>query len=341
MIIAAAACCTAALAEERQTHAEALAHSANAFLDTLSERQRSEALLEFDDENRLDWHYFPRSRQGISWRGLEGEASEAAHALLKTALSEQGYEKAQAIRMLELILYELENNPARNIEDFYITVFNEPKARGAWGLRYEGHHLSFNWTIVDGAIISYTPQFLGANPAAIRHGERKGERTLAAEEDLARSLVQSFNTEQREQAIAAERPPRDILTGARTKASPLPERGIAWKDLTEDQQGLLISIIELYASVQPEPIAAQRLAKLREAGLDSLTFTWMGGLEPSQPHYYRIQAPSFVIEYDNTQGGANHIHTVWREFEGDFGRDILAEHYARHHLGGNTHSFGK
>jgi hypothetical protein len=220
----------------------------------------------------------------------------------------------------------------RDPELYYFTVFGEPSARGPWSWRYEGHHASLNWTIVDGALAASTPQFLGANPADVLEGPRKGTRALAAEEDLGRALVKSLSPARRAQAVVSDTAPRDILTGNSRQAAVQDDKGIAYRDLTAEQQGLLLSLIQEYASAHPVAVAQARLARVK-AGLDGVKFAWMGGLEKRQGHYYRIQGPTFLVEYDNTQNGANHIHCVWREFKGDWGKDLLAEHYrtAPHH----------
>jgi hypothetical protein len=196
-----------------------------------------------------------------------------------------------------------------------------------WGWRYEGHHISLNWTIVDGRVIASSPQFFGANPARVGSGPLAGTRALAAEEDLGQALVKSLTDEQRKIAVLSAEAPRDIATGNQRVAAIQEDRGIAYKDLSPDQKRMLIALIDEHARVQAAPVAEKRLADVRASGLDRIKFAWMGGLEPGQGHYYRVQGRTFLIEYDNTQNNANHVHTVWRSFKNDFGTDLLAEHY--------------
>jgi hypothetical protein len=307
-----------------------LVPAAQAFLGSLSPDQRAQAILPFNSEERLNWHFFPKDRPGLSYRDLTEEQKAKALEVLGAALSASGYDKVEAIRSLEIVLREIEGPAGRDPDWYYLNVFGEPTTEGLWGLRYEGHHISLNWTFADGRALGDTPQFLGAHPAHVTQGPLEGTRPLALEEDLARTLVHSLSDEQRAQAVLDATAPPDILTGTQREAAIQEDRGIAYARLTEDQQGLLLSLIEEYASCQPRALAEARLDKIRGAGLDTVKFAWMGGLEPGQGHYYRVQGPTFLIEYDNTQHGADHIHSVWRDFEGDFGRDLLKEHYHRH-----------
>lgn len=305
--------------------------AATAFLGTLNPEQRAKAALPFDADERMNWHFVPRPRQGLPLRQMEAKQRDAALALLRAGLSAQGYKKAETIRSLENVLREMENDRDgnfRNPDLYYVTIFGEPAGKGVWGWRYEGHHLSLNWTIINGAVIASSPQFLGANPANVRReGPYLGTRALAAEEDLGRALVKSLTPEQRAVGVISDKAPADILTAAQRQAALLEDKGIAFKSLTKEQQGLLLALIREHAAGQSATVANKRLAALRKAGLDDVKFAWMGGLEPGTGHYYRVQGKTFLIEYDNTQNQANHIHAVWRDFTGDFGRDLLAEHY--------------
>jgi hypothetical protein len=195
----------------------------------------------------------------------------------------------------------------------------------------EGHHLSLNFTIVKGHLFATAPRFLGANPAEVAKGNLTGVRALANEEDLARKLVKSLDQKQQRKAFFRERAYRDIVTGSDEKVSPLELVGISARELNKDQSGLLTRLIDEYVSTVPPEIAQQRMDAIRKSGMDQIHFGWAGGVEPGQPHYYRIQGPTFLIEYDNVQNGANHIHTVWRDFGSDFGRDLLREHYRKAH----------
>jgi hypothetical protein len=321
---------TAALAAKATGKAQtpAMYQAANDFLATLDAEQKQKAQLPFNADERLNWHYIPKERKGLNYKSMSATQQQAAHALLLAGLSKTGYRKIEAIRQLEYVLREMENgNMGRDPGLYHFTIFGEPTAKGTWGWRYEGHHVSLQWTAIKGKIIASSPQFLGSNPGEVRSGPQTGTRVLAAEEDLARSLVKALNEDQRREAVVSDTAPGDILTAASRKAEMLDDKGIPYSRLTRTQQGLFITLLEEYANVQVQEIARQRLEAIRKSGLDNVKFAWMGGLERGQPHYYRIQGATFLVEYDNTQNNANHIHTVWRDFKGDFGVDLLALHY--------------
>jgi hypothetical protein len=309
---------------------EDLVQASTDFLSSLDADQRAAIVLPFNNDERLNWHYVPKDRAGLAFKSMSEEQKDGALAVLRAALSTEGFEKIETIRSLEDVLRALEGRDHRDTELFYFTFFGEPSMDGIWGLRYEGHHISLHWTAVDGAIVATVPQFLGANPAEVLSGPAQGTRALAAEEDLARQLVQSLNEEQRAVCILHEAAPADIVTGAAREAEIQDDRGLAYVQLNADQQGIMLSLLQVFASCQRPEIAAERIRKVRDAGLDDVKFGWMGGIEKGQKHYYRIQGPTFIIEYDNTQNDANHIHTVWRDFDGDFGRDVLKAHYEQH-----------
>jgi hypothetical protein len=312
-----------------------------AFLATLDAAQKSNAVLPFNSEERFRWFYTPVSRKGLPLKEMNPAQQRAALALLHAGLSEKGYSKAETIRKLEDVLREVEQGkgPTRDPELYFFTFFGEPDAKGAWGWRYEGHHCSQNWTIVNGQSIGSSPQFFGANPAEVREGPMKGTRVLSAEEDLGRSLVKSLTDTQKKDAVINVAAPDDILTNNQRKAAIQEDKGIAYSQLSKEQQGMLMALIEEHLSAQPQAQARQRLDKIRHAGFDPIKFAWMGGLEKGDRHYYRVQGSTFLIEYDNTQNNANHIHCVWRDFHGDWGEDILAEHYrnSSHHQHASAH----
>lgn len=308
---------------------EAIVAASNDFVSTLSAAQSEKARFAFDDEERLNWHFIPRPRQGVPLKELNAEQLGAARELLQTLFSAGGFEKAENVRDLENVLAILEPNGrfVRDPDLYYLTVFGTPAMQGAWAVRYEGHHLAFNWTFVEGSGIASTPQFFGSNPAEVRSGEKRGTRVLAAEEDAGRQLVQSLNAEQRRIAVLPGEAPRDIFTAAQKEVTALDDLGISYGQLNPQQQGMLFAIINEVASVQAEAVTQARLRAIADAGLDDIKFAWIGGLERGDAHYYRVQGDSFLIEYDNTQNDANHIHLVWRDFDGDFGRDLIRMHY--------------
>ncbi len=307
---------------------EGLTEAARAFVATLDEAALAKVRLAFDSDRRFEWFYTPVARHGLPLKEMTPVQQKAALELLRAGLSEKGYRKTQTIIALEPVLAAIENNPVRRDPAlYYVTIFGDPAPNGAWGWRFEGHHVSLHWTFVAGHSLASTPQFLGANPAEVRQGAKAGLRALAAEEDLGRSLLRSLSDEQRRDAVIAETAPRDIVTTNEREAAIADARGLPWARMTGAQRGMLLTLLEEYAGVQRPTVAAERLRLVREAGIDKVVFAWMGGLERGQGHYYRVQGPSFVVEYDNTQDDSNHIHTVWRDFKGDFGRDLLAEHY--------------
>jgi len=306
--------------------------AARHFLASLTPEQRAKATFAFQEEERLNWHYIPKERKGLPLLEMTMAQKALAYALLSAGLSQQGYIKAVTIMSLDDVLRVMENDDGnrRNPEKYYFTVFGEPADTGTWGFRVEGHHLSQNFTVVNGKVAD-TPSFFGANPAEVREGPRKGLRTLAAEEDLGRDLMESLTPEEKKVAIVTPDAYKDILTEASRKAALAGQpSGLSAAKMTKKQFELLQTLISSYAQNVPEQLALARMEQLKKAGTN-VFFAWAGVEERGGPHYYRIQTPSFLIEYDNTQNNANHIHSVWRDFNGDFGLDLLAMHYQASH----------
>jgi len=310
-----------------------MATATEAFLKSLSPEQRLLASLPFGDDQRQDWHYIPKPRKGIPYKQLGEEQIKLANTLLRVGLSQQGFRKASTIMSLEPILAEIEqgSGPVRDPALYYFCVFGAPQSARPWGLSIEGHHLSLNYTILNQSTMASTPSFFGANPAEVQHGPRKGLRTLKSEEDTARTLLKSLDDKQRAQAIVSESAPSDILSESRRKAAPIKPAGLQATALSGKQADILMNLLNEYAANMAPDIATARMGKLRSAGFNDIHFAWAGRIEHGQPHYYRIQGPTFLIEYDNIQNNANHIHSVWRDFSGDFGTDLLAEHYKSAH----------
>jgi hypothetical protein len=270
-------------------------------------------------------------RKGLTIKRMTQAQRTAAHELLRTGLSQGGYATATANMDMETILREIEGPAGTLVRDpelYYFSVFGTPGATGSWGWRVEGHHLSLHFTVVNGTWVATAPTFLGVNPAEVRQGPRTGLRILAQREDVARQLLNSLDEGQKATAVLSANAPNDIVTTNSLVADPLTPVGIPASALRADQRALLMSLIDVYISLMPERLATARLEALRQSGLDAITFGWMGSAERGQRHYYRIQGPTFLVEFDNTQNNANHIHSVWRDFNGDFGRDILREHLA-------------
>ncbi len=312
--------------------ARAMATAAQSWLDSLAPELRKKAVLDFDDKERANWHYIPKSREGLPLAEMNDAQRALAKALLASGLSAHGVTQAEAVIALENVLRAMEGSSHRDPSLYFFTVFGQPGNTERWGWRVEGHHLSVNFTVVKGETISATPNFVGANPAEVRlPGPQKGSRVLAPEEDAGRAFVLSLDPTQQRRAIVSDRAPGDIITRSDQQAKPFVSAGLGFAELTEVQQSQFKALVEIYASRLRPDLAGLELKKIAESGWNRLQFVWAGGLKVGEGHYYRIQSPDFVIEYDNTQNEANHIHTVWRVFTGDFGRDLLREHYAADH----------
>ena len=303
--------------------------AADKLLATIPEPARAKALHPLDDPDRFDWHYTPRSRNGVPLKDLDAKGREAVHALLRQALSAAGHARVVNIIELEIVLREIETfGLMRDPERYHLTIYGRPDARAAWAWRFEGHHLSLNFTVAGERVATDTPSFFGANPASVEKGAKKGLRVLAAEEDEARALLAMLSPAQRAEAVFDERTYGDIATTNAEKVDPLNPVGIPAAKLDERQRAQLMKLVEVYARAFEPGLAAARLARVAKGGIENIRFGWAGSTERRRQHYYRIQGPLFLIEYDASQGGGNHVHTVWRDFSGDFGRDLLREHYA-------------
>jgi len=303
------------------------------FVATLAGEQQAQATMGFDDKRRLDWHFIPKdTRKGLQIKEMNEAQRKAAHALLRAGLSQAGYDKATTVMSCEAILKELEKNkkgsPLRDTERYFITVFGKPALQGEWGFSVEGHHLSFNFVIKDGVLASTTPTFFGVNPAENRTdiggGPAKGHRVLAKEEDLGFQLVNSLTDELKKQATIAEKAPADIRAAGTTQAPDYAADGISASKLTADQKEILHALIGTYIDNVPKEEQERRIAGLKEGGEDKIYFAWAGATKAGAGHYYRVQGPSFLIEFVNVQpdsagNPANHIHSVWRDLRGDFG----------------------
>lgn len=312
--------------------AAAMAQAANALLAKLSPDQRAKAVFEFGAEERQNWHFVPRERKGLVVKELSPEQRALALALAKTGLSDDGFRKATQIMALEAVLREMENDTAgkRDPEKYFVSIFGTPGGQEPWGWRFEGHHLSLNYSSLAGAAPTMTPSFFGSNPGEVREGEKKGLRVLGNEEDLGRTLVKSLTAEQRKVAVIAEKAPAEVLNEPNRPDRTKPA-GIAWDKLTADQQALLAKVIKTQLFRCREDVAAEEWARIEQAGLATVYFAWAGGIERGEPHYYRVQNESFVVEYDNTQNNANHVHSLWRDWDHDFGGDPLKRHHEESH----------
>ena len=309
-----------------------MAECANRFLAALDANQRGKATFPFDTDERMNWHFIPRERKGLPLREMTPYQKHLASALLAAGLSQSGYIKAVTIMSLEDILRIMENDRGdiRNPEKYYFSVFGTPSENGTWGYRVEGHHLSQNYTVANGSVID-APSFFGSNPAEVRQGPRKGLRTLAAEDDLGFELIRNLDESQRKVAIVDSAAYADILTAASRKAALQGQpSGLSSSKMTARQFDAFVALMEEYAHNVPDELAEARIAQINKAGRD-IYFAWSGGVDRGDPHYYRVQTSTFLIEFDDTQDNANHIHSVWRDFAGDFGDDLLQRHYQASH----------
>jgi hypothetical protein len=322
--------------------AESMSRAAAAWIDTLDAQQKISGVRPFTEATRTDWHFVPKpTRKGVQLRDMTAAQQEAALALLRTALSQSGYDKSVVIMSLEEILRRLEGAKAKNIRDdkrYFFTVFGTPAETGSWGLSVEGHHLSFNFTVRDGTLVDSTPQFMGSNPATVKTTfpglPAAGHRVIADEETLAFELVNSLAGPRRTQAVIAAEPPKEIRAAGVPQPPEDAPVGIRYGDLTPDQQSLLRRLVEAYCSWMPAEVATERLRLIETSGAvaatgavhhgwDEIRFAWAGALKPGVGHYYRVEGPTFLIEFANAQPAAegtpaNHIHCVWRDKTGDF-----------------------
>lgn len=356
-----------------------MGEAAQNFLAGLSTDQRATAQLDFADETeRTTWHYTPVARKGLPFTQMDRTQQRLAQALVATGLSRAGYVTASTIMGIETTLDFIEGwkraDGGRDSRLYYLSIFGTPDSTGAWGWRFEGHHISLNYTIVNGQIVAPTPTFFGSNPAEAHLSDNHSLRPLASVEDLGRELMHALSEEQRAKVLLTPKAPLDIVSLNRPylKEGMLPaftpgldegvavnyefstldtltkQRGMTMADLEavragSDPKGLastqmnaaqkeiLQALIGAYLHKMPEELAELEFQQLAARGLDNLHFAWAGSLERRQGHYYRIQGPRFLVEYDNTQNDANHIHSVWRDPEDDFGAQILAQHYAMSH----------
>lgn len=311
---------------------ETMAENATKFLATLTAEQREKAALAYDDKGRTDWHFIPKpARKGAQVRDMNEEQRKAAHALLKSAMSEAGYGKATQIMAMEGLLHELEKvkggKQIRDTERYFFTVFGAPSREAKWGLSIEGHHLSLNFVMDKGTVISTTPSAYGANPAVVMTDTlptiKKGTRVLAKEETLAFDLMASLTADQRKEVIIGEKAPSEVRAAGAPQPANEPAKGMPVAKLTGVQRGIFQSLVGEYANAFPQDVAKDRMDAVEKDGPEKILFAWAGAEKLGEGHYYCIQGPSFQIEFINTQpdsagNPANHIHAVWRDMRGDF-----------------------
>ncbi len=301
-----------------------VAGAAQAFLDLLDRDQAGAAVLPFDDAGRRAWAYTPMQRPGVSLAGLDRRQTKAAHRLLAALLPLPAYARAVTIMGLDEVLDRIEGyrGDRRHSQDYWISLFGWPR-QDSWGVRFEGHHVSVHATILQREV-RLTPLFLGANPAVVADHGRPVLAPLGPEEQLGFELLHALSAEQRAIAVISDQAPADIVSRNLPRlAGPSPTDGVALDSLTGPAASCAEALLELYlgrfpaGSRPPDPRAAM--------------FAWAGAREPGAGHYYRIAGPRLLIELDNTQNQANHVHTVWRDWTNDFGGDLLKQHYDASH----------
>jgi hypothetical protein len=299
-------------------------------------RQRDWLLRPLDHADRFDWSYWPRERAGLALSDMDASQRAATQDLLASVLSSQGHLKVLHIMQLEDVLRALDTyGIGRDPGNYSLALFGEPSVSAPFGFRFEGHHVSINVT-VQGSAVRVTPSFFGSNPDTVRSGILSGFRPLRFEEDYARRLVKSLDTEQRARAIGEQSPPSDVVSGQLGKErdswndwrEALTAEGLPLTGLSQEQRAWLDLLLdEIFGNYQPRIVAALRSAISGQ----TLVFRWLGSTEAGEPHYYSLLGDTFVFEYDNVQGNATHIHTVWRDRDADFGIDLLDQHYAAEH----------
>lgn len=330
------------MATGRYTHPHlrvtaAMVDAARRWVASLDSNQRGKATYHYMDGERLFWYYPPLNRHGLPLRDMNEQQRSYAMELLATGLTEESNQQARSIIEHELVLGPLEAEWGqvtwpRDPELYYWTVFGDPGRHDPWGWRVEGHHLSVHYSVWGDQVISVTPFFLGANPAEVRKGPKEGLRILGRREDLAIELMGSLDAGQRSKAVIHDKAPWDILGYNSSKQAIHDEEGLAGHEMNGTQREMLMALIGEYVNGAPAAVAEQRLSTIRETGLDDYRLVWAGGLDRGRDHYYRIHGGQFIVEFDNVQNEANHIHSVWREVDNDFAQDVLRDHRMLYHI---------
>jgi hypothetical protein len=313
----------AAKSGEERTSGLRMAEAAQGFLAKLSPEQRAQATFGYNDPERLNWHYIPKPRKGIPLKALDPAARDAAREFIATGLSKEGYQQAVNVMSLDDVLYLLETDEwaarrtRRDPLNYYLSVFGTPGDQGQWGWRLEGHHLSLNFSVLDGRVVSSTPEFFGANPAQLDAGPGRSLRVLAPLEDTAREIVRTCTPDQMKIVLVGNKAPNDVWSTNKLQPILMPEVGLLASEMSKDQQALLRHLLAEYLKASPTDIRAERESQLEAAGFGKIRMAWWGSLNRNEKHAYRLQGPTFLVEYNDTQNNANHVHTVWRSVAGD------------------------
>jgi hypothetical protein len=307
------------------------------WLASLSPAQKAKGTFHYLDGERMLWYYPPLNRHGLPLRDMNANQRELALRLMSTALTPQSYQQARHIIDHELVLgpLEVEENTVTFVRDpelYYWTLFGEPGGSDPWGWRVEGHHVSIHFSVWGDKVIAMTPFFYGANPAEVRQGAKQGLRILGHREDLAIELAGTLDAGQRSKAIIHDQAPWDILSYNATRMPIHQEEGLPGSRLSGTQKEILLSLITEYVNQVHPDLATEKLAAIRKDGLDHFRLVWAGATDRSRDHYYRIHGGDFIVEFDNIQNGANHIHSVWRDVQNDFAIDVLSEHRLMYHV---------
>lgn len=353
--------------------ATAVTFAAVGLFDALTGDQRARVLLPHADAGRTHWNFLPESgRHGLPLGELDRRQELLAHRLIAESMSIPAYARVIQVMANEHVLREL-NLPLfghtaatfRDARGYFLTFFGQPQPDITWGWRLVGHHLSVNITVVDGDLLSATPFLIGAEPA--RFGPF---RILGEEEDAAFVLLESLADAQRQAAIIHAKPPADFVTrtvatigeveypayhgvGRRDamitdedrkalayfRAHP---RGIRVGDLSAGQRGHFDDLLAYFVERARPGLVGFEMDRIAAAGgVEQLHFAWAGGTSIERPHYFRIQGPVTLIEFDNAEDDANHVHSVWRDPVNDFGADLLIRHHLEHdHTGSHPHDAG-
>ncbi|MEC8390596.1 MAG: DUF3500 domain-containing protein [Planctomycetota bacterium] len=318
--------------------APSMTTAATQWLETLDADQKESVLFDYDAPQRVGWHFIPKeTRKGLAIRDMNDAQKEAATKLLSSCLSNVGYRKAKQIMALEALLGLLQSEaggrgPERDPTKYYFTIFGTPQSGARWGLSIEGHHLSLNFVVEGDDVVSSSPTFFATNPTIVNrffkdadggYNLLRGERVINHEELLAFDLVNSLNEEQLADATIAEKAPAEIRNAGEPHAPKEEPVGINYNKLDRSQQSRLLSLVRAYAGNLPRDVSTARLKEIQSAGWKNVKFAWAGALAPGIGHYYRIEGPTFLIEFVNTQpdaegNPASHIHCVWRDPRGDF-----------------------
>ena len=322
----------------KHASAAGMTKAAKRFVESLSGDQRDKTIYEYMDGERIFWYYPPVNRHGIPLRDMDDDQRQLAYSLMETGLTDRSFDQAKLIIEHESVLGPLEKEAGvtsfvRDPDLYYWTVFGDPASdKEPWGWRVEGHHISLNFSLWGDKFLSMTPFFFGANPAEVRNGPKKGLRILDQREDLAFELMNSLDQGQTSKATIYGEAPYDILTYNASRVSLPPEEGLPASKMNDTQKDILRNLVNVYVNQVRTDMAQEKLQRLEEEGFDGLHWAWGGPVEEGKEHYYRIHGGNFVVEFDNRQNGANHIHSVWRDVENDFANDVLREHLLLYHV---------